>query len=90
MRDYFKEFRKAEKLGVESIRDLYYVLLSTAEEERNVSKVNQLVDTIADCATFSNRKSKQIYEEIEQDLLDWMREKCKFNDYGEVISFKGE
>lgn len=90
MTNYYDDFRKAERLGVESIRDLYYVLLSTAEEERNVSKVNQLVDTIADCATFSNRKSKQIYEEIEQDLLDWMREKCKFNDYGEVVSFKGE
>ena len=90
MTNYYDDFRKAERLGVESIRDLYYVLLSTAEEERNVSKVNQLFDTIADYATFSNRKSKQIYEEIERDLLDWMREKCKFNDYGEVISFKGE
>lgn len=90
MANYYDDFRKAERLGVGSIRDLYYVLLSAAEEERNVSKVNQLFDTIADCATFSNRKAKQIYEEIEQDLLDWAREKCGFNDYGEVVSFKGE
>lgn len=90
MTNYYDDFRKAERLGVGSIKDLYYVLLSTAEEERNVSKVNQLFDTIADCATFSNRKAQRIYEEIEKDLLCWIKEKCVINDYGEVVSFKGE
>lgn len=90
MRDYFKEFRKAEKLGASYVKDLFYVFLSDIESEKNVGEVNRLHNDITCCATFSNRKSKQIYEETEQDLLDWMREKCEFNDYGEVISFKGE
>ena len=90
MVNYYEEFQKAEQLGEGSIRDLYYVLLSEVESEKNVSKVNALFNVIYDGKLFAKYGDKKIYEEIETDLIYWMKENCELNEYGEVVSFKGE
>ena len=90
MRDYFKEFRKAEKLGASYVKDLFYVFLDDIESEKNVGEVNRLHNDITCCAIFSDRKTQRIYGEIGDKLAYWVEDKCVLNDCGEIVSFKGE
>lgn len=93
MRDYYEEFRKAEKLGEQFVRDLFHVFLDEIESEKDVEGVNNLYDDIIYCAVSpsSDKEAQRIYEEIADEWVCWVREKCVIDDdYDEVVSFKGE
>ena len=86
----YNGFQKGERLGTGSIRDLFNALLSEAESEKNVLKVNDLLFAVLHRQLFARGKAEQIYEEITVSMLCWMKENCVLDEAGNAVSFKGE
>ena len=75
MRNYYEEFRKAEKLGKSFVRDLFYVFLDEIKAEKDVLELDWLQEDIKCLATFSeSKKLSEMYQELSKELYSWFRE----------------
>ena len=86
---YYKHFRRAEKLGEQTVRDLFNVILLDIEQERDEGDVNLLVEDIETLRTFpGSMKLGKIYQELSDELATWLRKNCEYNDLDQVYMLK--
>ena len=83
MRNYYTELRQAEKLGKESVRDLIYVFFKEVIEEKDVNKLDRLMDDVS-CVFMinENKELKKLYNELAPKIWDWYSKNAN--------AFKGE
>ena len=86
---YYKHFRRAEKLGEQTVRDLFHVILLDIEQERDEGDVNFLVEDIETLRTFpGSKKLAKIYQELSDELSSWLSKNCEFNSDNQFVGFK--
>ena len=86
---YYKHFRRAEQLGEQSIRDLFHCILLDIEQERDEGDVNFLVKDIEELRTFpGSKKLAKVYQELSDELYNWLRKNCEYNELVEVYMLK--
>ena len=89
LRGYYKDFRLAEKMGEQFIKDLFHCILLDIEQEKDIGKVDLLMKDMETLRTFpGSRKLAKIYQELSDELSYWMSKNCEFNKDNQFIEFK--
>ena len=89
LRGYYKDFRLAEKMGEQFIKDLFHCILLDIEQEKDIGKVDLLMKDMETLRTFpGSRKLARIYQELSNELSYWMSKNCEFNKDNQFIEFK--
>ena len=89
LRGYYKDFRLAEKLGEQSIRDLFHCILLDIEQEKDIGKIDLLMKDIETLRTFpGSKKLADIYQELSDELDRWLSKNCEFNLDNQCVGFK--
>lgn len=60
----YEEFRKAEKLGVDYVRDLYCVVFHEAIKTQDLSKLDELFDVIHAREFFATKEIQKFYDSV--------------------------
>ena len=86
---YYKHFRRAEKLGEQTIRDLFHCILLDIEQERDEGDVNFLVEDIETLRTFpGSKKLAKVYQELSDELATKKRKNCEYNELAQLYMLK--
>ena len=89
LRGYYKDFRLAEKMGEQIIRDLFNCILLDIEQEKDVGKIDLLMEDMETLRTFpGSKKLAKIYQELSEELDRWLSKNCEFNKDNQFIEFK--
>ena len=89
VRGYYRDFRLAEKLGEQFIRDLFHCILLDIEQERDEGDVNFLVKDIEELRTFpGSNKLAKVYQQLSDELHSWLRKNCEYNELAELYMLK--
>ena len=89
LRGYYKDFRLAEKMGEQFIRDLFHCILLDIEQEKDIGKADLLMSDMETLRTFpGSRKLAEIYQELSDELYSWLSKNCEFNKDNQFIGFK--
>ena len=89
LRGYYKDFRLAEKMGGQFIRDLFHCVLLDIEQEKDIGKVDLLMKDMETLRTFpGSSKLANIYQELSDELSRWLSKNCDFNEDNQFIGFK--
>ena len=59
-----EEFKKAEKLGVDYVRDLYCVVFREAAVNKDFSKIDELFDVIHAREFFATKEIQKFYDSV--------------------------
>ena len=65
----YEEFKRAEKLGVDYVRDLYCVVFNKAMKDRDLSKLDELFDVIYARGFFATKEMKKFYNSITPNFM---------------------
>ena len=60
----YEEFKKAEKLGVDYVRDLYCVVFREAVVNKDLSKIDELFDVIHAREIFASKEIQKLYDSV--------------------------
>ena len=89
LRGYYKDFRLAEKMGEQFIRDLFHCILSDIDQEKDIGKTDLLMKDMETLRTFPGSiKLAQVYQELSDELYRWLSKNCEFNKDNQFIGFK--
>ena len=89
LRGYYNDFRLAEKMGEQFIKDLFHCILLDIEQEKDIGKVDLLIKDMETLRTFpGSSKLARIYQELFDELSYWMSKNCEFNKDNQFIGFK--
>ena len=89
LRGYYREFRLAEKLGEQFIRDLFHCILLDIEQEKDIGKTDLLIKDVETLRTFpGSNKLAKVYRELSWELSRWLNKNCEFNEDNQFIGFK--
>ena len=92
LRGYYRDFRLAEKLGEQFIRDLFHCILLDVEQEKgcgDLGKVDLLIHDVEELRTFpGSKKLAKIYQELSDELSSWLSKNGEFNEDNQFIGFK--
>ena len=89
IRGYYKDFRLAEKLGEQFIRDLFHCILLDIEQEKDIGKTDLLMKDIENLRTFpGSNKLAKVYQQLSDELNRWLNKNCDFNEDNQFIGFK--
>ena len=65
----YEEFKKAEKLGVDYVRDLYCVVFREAIVDKDFSKINELFDVIHAREIFATKEIQKFYDSVMPNFM---------------------
>lgn len=89
LRGYYRDFRMAEKLGEQFIRDLFHCILLDIEQEKDCGKADLLISDIETLRTFpGSKKLAKVYQELSGELDRWLNKNCEFNENNQFVGFK--
>ena len=60
----YEEFKRAEKLGVDYVRDLYCVVFREAVVDKDFSKIDELFDVIHAREFFATKEIQKFYDSV--------------------------
>lgn len=60
----YEEFKRAEKLGVDYVRDLYCVVFNEAMKDKNLSKLDELFNVIHAREFFATKEIRKFYDSV--------------------------
>ena len=60
----YEEFKRAQKFGVDYVRDLYCVVFRGAVVDKDFSKINELFDVIYERKIFATKEIQKFYDSV--------------------------
>lgn len=60
----YEDFRRAEKLGVDYVRDLYCVVFREAVVDKDISKIDELFDVIHAREFSATKEIREFYDSV--------------------------
>ena len=86
----YEFFKRIEEYGDTCVRDVFYIVLNKAAEDKDLSKMNDLYDTVNTREFFASKEMRPVYSDLLAIFMRWLKEKCVVGANGDIVAFKGE
>lgn len=67
----YEEFKKAEKLGANYVKNLYWAIFDEAKKDNDLERINELFDVANERKFFTSKEMQKVYDSI---LPSFMRD----------------
>ena len=67
----YEEFKKAEKLGANYVKNLYWAIFDEAKKDNDLAKIDELFDVAKERKSWVSKEMQKVYDDL---LPSFMRD----------------